>query len=114
MMPQWPDRAADFHHRYCQIASVWVIVVSFRSERPSTMRPGQIGLGGTGSCILDFISRTRLAQISLFDHDKVRVHTIFRLSGFIPRASASVTCCRSVASSHQVVAPETAPALCGR
>jgi hypothetical protein len=45
-----------------------------------------IGLGGTGSYILDFISRTHLAQISLFDDDRVHVHTIFRFPGFIPRA----------------------------
>jgi molybdopterin/thiamine biosynthesis adenylyltransferase len=45
-----------------------------------------IGLGGTGSYILDFIARTHLAQIVLFDDDKVHVHTIFRLPGFIPNA----------------------------
>jgi hypothetical protein len=45
-----------------------------------------VGLGGTGSYILDFIARTHLAQIALFDDDKVQVHTIFRFPGFIPRA----------------------------
>jgi hypothetical protein len=45
-----------------------------------------IGLGGTGSYILDFISRTQLERIALFDDDKVHVHTIFRMPGFIPRA----------------------------
>jgi ThiF family len=45
-----------------------------------------VGLGGTGSYILDFIARTHLAQITLFDDDKVQVHTIFRFPGFIPRA----------------------------
>jgi hypothetical protein len=45
-----------------------------------------IGLGGTGSYILDFISRTHLERIALFDDDKVHVHTIFRLPGFIARA----------------------------
>jgi hypothetical protein len=45
-----------------------------------------IGLGGTGSYILDFIARTHLAQIALFDDDKVHVHTIFRFPGFIPNA----------------------------
>lgn len=45
-----------------------------------------IGLGGTGSYILDFIARTHLEQIALFDDDKVHVHTIFRIPGFIPRA----------------------------
>jgi hypothetical protein len=45
-----------------------------------------IGLGGTGSYILDFVVRTHLEQIALFDDDKVHVHTIFRVPGFIPRA----------------------------
>jgi molybdopterin/thiamine biosynthesis adenylyltransferase len=45
-----------------------------------------IGLGGTGSYILDFIARTHLARIALFDDDKVHVHTIFRVPGFIPHA----------------------------
>jgi molybdopterin/thiamine biosynthesis adenylyltransferase len=45
-----------------------------------------IGLGGTGSYILDFIARTHLARIALFDDDIVHVHTIFRIPGFIPGA----------------------------
>jgi len=45
-----------------------------------------VGLGGTGSYILDFIARTHLERIALFDDDKVQVHTIFRIPGFIPRA----------------------------
>jgi molybdopterin/thiamine biosynthesis adenylyltransferase len=45
-----------------------------------------IGLGGTGAYILDFIARTHLERIALFDNDKVHVHTIFRMPGFIPRA----------------------------
>lgn len=45
-----------------------------------------IGLGGTGSYILDFIARTHLERIALFDDDKVHVHTVFRIPGFIPRA----------------------------
>lgn len=45
-----------------------------------------VGLGGTGAYILDFIARTHLAEIALFDDDKVHVHTIFRFPGFIPGA----------------------------
>ena len=45
-----------------------------------------IGLGGTGSYILDFIARTHLQKIVLFDDDKVHVHTIFRIPGFIAQA----------------------------
>src|SRR6185437_2437962 len=49
-----------------------------------------IGLGGTGSYILDFIARTHLELIALFDDDKVHVHTIFRFPGFIPDAIGSL------------------------
>ncbi|ARP64295.1 hypothetical protein A9K65_013575 [Mesorhizobium sp. WSM1497] len=52
-------------------------------------RAAIVGLGGTGSYILDFIARTHLAEIALFDDDKVHVHTIFRFPGFIPRAIGS-------------------------
>lgn len=45
-----------------------------------------VGMGGTGSYILDFIARTHLAEIAIFDDDTVHVHTIFRFPGFIPRA----------------------------
>src|ERR1700676_2525377 len=45
-----------------------------------------VGLGGTGSYILDFVSRTHLEQIALFDDDKIHVHTMFRMPGFIPGA----------------------------
>lgn len=45
-----------------------------------------IGLGGTGSYILDFLARTHLEQIGLYDDDKIHVHTIFRIPSFIPRA----------------------------
>jgi hypothetical protein len=44
-----------------------------------------VGLGGTGAYILDLIARTHLEQIVLFDDDKVHMHTIFRMPGFIPR-----------------------------
>ena len=49
-----------------------------------------VGLGGTGAYILDFIARTHLAEIALFDDDKVHVHTIFRFPGFIPGAIGSL------------------------
>jgi hypothetical protein len=45
-----------------------------------------IGLGGTGSYILDFIARTHLENIILFDDDIVHIHTLFRIPGFIDGA----------------------------
>jgi ThiF family len=40
-----------------------------------------IGLGGTGSYILDFISKMPLAEIRIFDDDKFHVHNAFRRPG---------------------------------
>jgi hypothetical protein len=45
-----------------------------------------IGLGGTGSYILDFIAKTHLERVALFDDDTVYVDTIFRMPGYIHRA----------------------------
>lgn len=51
-----------------------------------TKKVAIVGLGGTGSYILDLLARTHLERIALFDDDKVHVHTIFRMPGFIHRA----------------------------
>lgn len=40
-----------------------------------------IGTGGTGSYILDFIAKTPVAEIHLFDEDKFYVHNAFRAPG---------------------------------
>ncbi|MDO1560131.1 ThiF family adenylyltransferase [Brevundimonas sp. 2R-24] len=53
------------------------------SARLLGKRVAIIGLGGTGSYILDFIARTHLAEIVLFDDDKLHIHTFFRFPGFM-------------------------------
>jgi len=40
-----------------------------------------IGCGGTGAYVLDYIAKTHLQEIHLFDNDIVHVHTLFRLPG---------------------------------
>jgi molybdopterin/thiamine biosynthesis adenylyltransferase len=40
-----------------------------------------IGLGGTGSYILDFLAKTPVKEIRLFDNDKYHVHNTFRSPG---------------------------------
>jgi len=50
-------------------------------------RVALIGLGGTGACILDFIVRTHLDAIVLFDGDKVHVHTLFRIPGVLGKSA---------------------------
>lgn len=42
---------------------------------------GIVGLGGTGSYILDFVAKTPVAEIHLFDGDKYSQHNAFRSPG---------------------------------
>ncbi|WP_407604935.1 DUF6791 domain-containing protein, partial [Pseudomonas aeruginosa] len=42
-----------------------------------------VGLGGTGSFILDFVSKTPVKQISLFDGDTLFNHNVFRMPGAV-------------------------------
>ena len=51
------------------------------NERLSGDRIGIIGLGGTGSYILDFVSKTRVTEIHLFDGDRFEQHNAFRAPG---------------------------------
>ena len=47
----------------------------------STDKVGIVGLGGTGSYILDYVSKTRVAEIHLFDGDDFLQHNAFRSPG---------------------------------
>ena len=40
-----------------------------------------MGLGGTGSYILDYVSKTRVSEIHLFDGDAYQQHNAFRAPG---------------------------------
>src|SRR4051794_7475719 len=40
-----------------------------------------IGVGGTGSYLLDLLAKTHVAQIHLYDGDNLRVHNAFRAPG---------------------------------
>ena len=51
------------------------------NERLSGDRVGIVGLGGTGSYILDYVSKTRVAEIHLFDGDRFKQHNAFRAPG---------------------------------
>lgn len=51
------------------------------NERLAGDRIGIIGLGGTGSYILDYVSKTRVGEIHLFDGDRFEQHNAFRAPG---------------------------------
>lgn len=44
---------------------------------------GIVGLGGTGSYILDFLAKTHAQVIRIYDDDILHVHTLFRMPGAI-------------------------------
>ena len=51
------------------------------NERLAGDKVGIVGLGGTGSYILDYVSKTRVAEIHLFDGDRFQQHNAFRAPG---------------------------------
>lgn len=51
------------------------------SHRLRGLKVAIIGCGGTGAYVLDYIAKTHLEEINLFDNDIVHVHTLFRLPG---------------------------------
>ncbi|RLJ31176.1 ThiF family protein [Chryseobacterium sp. 7] len=55
--------------------------IDFLNEKFLGMKVAIIGLGGTGSYILDFIAKTPVSQIHLFDNDTFESHNAFRAPG---------------------------------
>lgn len=53
------------------------------SEKLESQKIAIVGLGGTGSYLLDFISKTPVKQISIFDGDDMLNHNAFRIPGTI-------------------------------
>ena len=53
------------------------------SEKLRKHKIGIVGLGGTGSYILDLVSKTPVKEIHLFDGDDVNQHNAFRTPGAI-------------------------------
>lgn len=46
-----------------------------------SLKIGIVGLGGTGSYLLDFVAKTPVKEIHLFDHDTFYSHNAFRAPG---------------------------------
>ena len=57
--------------------------IEFLSERFSTQKIAIIGMGGTGSYILDLVSKTPVREIHIFDGDIFQLHNAFRAPGAI-------------------------------
>lgn len=55
--------------------------INFINEKFKGQRIGIIGLGGTGSYILDLVAKTHVKEILLFDSDEFLMHNAFRAPG---------------------------------
>lgn len=55
--------------------------ISFISDKLKNQKIGIIGLGGTGSYILDLVAKTPVQEIHLFDGDRFLQHNAFRSPG---------------------------------
>lgn len=51
------------------------------SQKLRNQKIAIVGLGGTGSYLLDFVSKTPVKQISIFDGDDILNHNAFRMPG---------------------------------
>ncbi|MFC6860726.1 ThiF family adenylyltransferase [Zunongwangia atlantica] len=55
------------------------------NSKISGLNIGIIGLGGTGSYILDKVAKTMVKEISLFDGDRFQQHNAFRIPGAVSK-----------------------------
>lgn len=74
------EDTTDGVFKYIDSASSRVNINSV-NEKLAGQRIGIIGLGGTGSYILDLVAKTWVAQIHLFDNDIFYQHNAFRAPG---------------------------------
>lgn len=71
-----PEVVFNYHDTNSSRAEINVI-----SEKLSTLKIGIVGLGGTGSYVLDFVAKTWVKEIHLFDGDTLLSHNAFRAPG---------------------------------
>jgi len=74
------DEEDDDVFHYIDTASSRVHVGA-DNEKLEGQRVAIIGVGGTGSYVLDFVAKTRVAEIRIFDGDSFDTHNAFRAPG---------------------------------
>ena len=75
-----PEEEDDSVFNYIETASDRVGIGAL-TERLANETVAIIGLGGTGSYILDFVAKTPVREIRLFDGDEFLQHNAFRAPG---------------------------------
>ena len=66
--------------KYTDWASARARIGSY-NEKLAHLRIGIAGIGGTGTYILDFLAKSRVKEIHLFDGDRYKQHNAFRAPG---------------------------------
>jgi hypothetical protein len=75
-----PDDDEKSVFNYTETASARVGIAAL-TDHLATERVALIGLGGTGSYVLDFVAKTPVQEIRLFDRDEFLQHNAFRSPG---------------------------------
>ena len=78
--PAIPTDEADETFKYVDTASSRAGITALNA-RFQGQRIGIVGLGGTGSFVLDLVAKTPVAEIHLFDGDVFSQHNAFRAPG---------------------------------
>lgn len=78
--PVQPDEDDDTPFKYLDTASSRAGIDAL-NERLAKERVAIVGLGGTGEYILDFVAKTRVAEIHAYDADVFLTHNAFRAPG---------------------------------
>jgi len=58
--------------------------IDYDNTKFHNLKIGIIGIGGTGSYILDLVSKTQVKEIHIFDDDDLELHNTFRAPGTLP------------------------------
>lgn len=78
--PVYPDDADQAVFNYVDTASSRADLGAL-NDRLAHMRIAIVGLGGTGSFVLDLVAKTAVREIHLFDGDRYSSHNAFRAPG---------------------------------
>lgn len=81
----YEEESEDTVFVYCDTNSSRANITQI-SAKLKGQRIAIVGTGGTGSYILDFIAKTPVAEIHLYDKDKFYVHNAFRAPGAATRS----------------------------
>ena len=76
-----------FHYPNTAIARAGLDIYE---EKLKLKKVAIIGLGGTGSYILDALSKTPVSEIHLFDDDVIQEHNAYRMPGAVPGSLINV------------------------